>query len=129
MPRSDIPEDVLRFIERRIDSVPHLEALLLLWETPGKEWGDAEVSARVYVGVEQARGVLSDLARSGLITAVAATPERHIYNPAWDDADLMTKVAAAYRRHLVTMSQLIHTKTASQAVQDFARAFQFKSGD
>lgn len=124
MPRSEIPEEVLRFIERRISSVPHLEALLLLWENTTQTWTDTDVAARVYVGPEQARKVLDDLARNGLIAITA--PERYVYNAAWDESQLMQKVATAYRQHLVRMSEAIHAKAASEAVRDFARAFQFK---
>jgi predicted ArsR family transcriptional regulator len=127
MSRNDIPEEVLRFIERRIDSVPHMEALLLLWEAPARQWSDAEIAARVYVSSEQARKVLTDLARSGLIDQSA--PAGFVYNCAWDESNLMKKVAAAYRRHLVHVSGLIHAKSASEAVRDFARAFQFKPED
>lgn len=119
-----VPEEVLRFIERRIDSVPHIEALLLLWENQARQWTDAQIAARVYVSSEQARRILADLARSGLITAVA--PETFVYNPAWDETQLMSKVANAYRGHLVQLSGLIHARSASEAVRDFARAFQFK---
>lgn len=121
----DIPEEVLRFIERRIDSVPHIETLLLLWEDPARSWTGAEIAARVYVSGEQGHRVLLDLARNGLIAAV--TPTSFAYRPDWDEGQLMKKVAAAYRGYLVQISQLIHAKAASEAVRDFARAFQFKS--
>jgi hypothetical protein len=124
MPRSEIPEEVLRFIERRINSVPHLEALLLLWENAAQTWTEADVAARVYVGQEQAREVLLGLARNGLITITASG--RYAYNAAWDESQLMQKIATAYRQHLVRMSESIHAKAASEAVRDFARAFQFK---
>ncbi|HTQ35437.1 MAG TPA: hypothetical protein VMH77_00220 [Steroidobacteraceae bacterium] len=126
MRRGEIPDEVLRFIERRIDSVPHLEALLLLWENPAQSWAAADIAARVYIGTEQAGKVLADLARNGLIMAAPAAAERHVYNSAWDESQLMEKVAAAYRRHIVHVSGLIHAKAASQAVREFARAFQFK---
>jgi len=123
MTREGIPENVLRFIERRIDSVPHMEALLLLWEDSARQWTDAQIAARVYVSDEQARLLLNDLARSGLI---AATPQGFAYNPTWDETPLMGDVARAYREHLVQVSRLIHAKSTSRAVRDFARAFEFK---
>jgi len=127
MRRGEIPEEVLRFIERRIDSVPHLETLLLLWENSARSWGDAEIAARVYISVDQARGVLADLARNGLIAPDTAAPERYTYNAAWDEGKLIEKIAATYRQHLVHLSEVIHAKAASPAVRDFARAFQFKT--
>lgn len=127
MQRADIPDEVLRFIERRIDTVPHMEALLLLWDTPGREWTDAEVAARVYISREHALRVLADLSRSGLVTAM--TPWSYCCNPAADLREIMGKVAAVYREHLVYVSGLIHAKAASDALRDFARAFEFKTED
>lgn len=124
MRRDEIPEEVLRFIEHRIDTVPHMEALLLLWGTPLREWTDAEVSGRVYISRDHALRVLRDLARNELI--VARSPLSFSYNPLWDETQLLPKVARAYREHLVYVSGLIHAKPASDAVRDFARAFKFK---
>jgi hypothetical protein len=126
MRREGIPEEVLRFIERRIDSVPHMEALLLLWESPTRQWTDPEIAARVYISSEQARKVLADLARSGLIIH---SPPGFRYDASWDETQLMGKVAATYRNYLVHVSGLIHAKSASESVRDFARAFQFKPED
>jgi predicted transcriptional regulator len=122
----EYPEEVLRFIERRIASVPHLEALLLLWENPGVSWADTDVATRVYIGREHAQIVLQELAQSGLIAATGDSPGRYSYNPEWDEEQLMEKVATTYRRHLVHVASLIHAKAGSKAVRDFARAFQMK---
>jgi hypothetical protein len=127
MQKSDIPEEVLRFIKHRVDSVPHMEALLLLWESPDREWTDAEVAARVYISREHALRVLGDLSRTGLIRS--ATAFSFSYDTTWDESQLMSSVAKAYREHLVRLSGLIHAKATSDAVRDFARAFQFKVED
>ena len=58
----ELPADVLRFIVERIDSVPHLEALLLLWGSGERRWNEAEVASRVYVPGDTARSVLQALA-------------------------------------------------------------------
>lgn len=130
MEEEQLPPDVLRFIVDRIDSVPHLEALLLLWESAGKGWTEQEIAARVYVGGDTARGVLEALEQRGLIRAEALADEagepRYVYDPAWDESgQLMPKVATTYRRQLVRVAKAIHAK-ASPSVQEFARAFQLK---
>ena len=127
--RTEISQDVLDFIVRRIDSVPHLEALLLLWERPASVWAEEEIAARVYVSPARARTILEDLARNGLIAATPGEPVRHTYNPAWDDRQLMQEIALAYRRHLVQITRFIHTKASPDAVQEFARAFELKKQD
>lgn len=129
MQRADISDDVLDFIARRIDSVPHLEALLLFWEDSAATWTEEEVSKRVYVSPEHSRVILQDLARHGLISASTEHANRYRYEPGWDEAQVMPKVAATYRRHLVRVAGLIHTKASSGAVQEFARAFKFKQKD
>lgn len=126
----DLPADVLRFIVERIDSVPHLEALLLLWESGGRRWTEAEVATRVYVPGDTARGVLQGLASRRLIRAILpgeSSPETtYCYDAAWDEAGVvMPKIAATYRRQLVRVAKVIHAK-ASPSVQEFARAFQLK---
>lgn len=120
---------MLRFLERRIDSVPHLETLLLLWENPAVAWSEADIARRVYVSPEQARGILVDLARHRFIAAAASSPDSYSFDVAWDTEKIMQQVAACYRRQLVHVASLIHAKAASEAVRDFARAFQFKRED
>ncbi|MEO6078875.1 MAG: hypothetical protein ABIQ86_03745 [Steroidobacteraceae bacterium] len=129
MLEGEFPDDVLRFIERRIDSVPHLESLLLLWENPAVAWTESDISARVYVSRDQAQSILRDLARHGLINVTSDVSNRYSYNVAWDELHLMDKVAKTYRKHLVRLAELIHVKAGSEAVRDFARAFKFKTED
>jgi hypothetical protein len=66
------------------------------------------------------------LQRRQLIHADGANPLRYRYNPAWDKTGvLMAQVATEYRRHLVAMATLIHSKAPS-SVREFARAFDLK---
>jgi predicted ArsR family transcriptional regulator len=126
MTPADIPEPVLRFLLDHIDSVPHLETLLLLWENPARSWTAKDVANRVYVSPDKARQVLADLGRRGFIITDTTGDHAFRYDPQWDaEGKLMLAVADTYRRQLVQTANLIHSK-ASTAVRDFARAFQFK---
>ena len=118
-----IPDNVLQFIAERIDSVPQLEALLLLWENTQRSWTDEEVAARIYVSRAVAAQILLSLQRQNLVTSESA---HYQYNPQWDPTgQVMPDVAAAYRRHLVQLATFIHSR-ASTAVREFARAFDLK---
>jgi DNA-binding IclR family transcriptional regulator len=129
MEQGFISDDVVRFIVDKVDSVPHLEALLLLFASTPKSWSAAEIAARTYVSEERARALLQDLSRQRLAQPDADAPERYRYDAAWDVAGTtMRQVAGSYQRHLVRVANLIHSK-ASPAVRDFARAFQFKKKD
>jgi hypothetical protein len=129
MEPGDIPEEVSRFIIERIDTVPHLEALLLLWESSPKSWSVEEIAVRVYVPPARAAQIAQDLVRQRLALSEkedAAAVERYRYEASWDETGMMMqKTVEAYRHHLVRVANLIHSK-ASPAVRDFARAFQFK---
>jgi hypothetical protein len=126
METSDLPEDVLRFLLDGVESVPHLEALLLLWQNPQILWSLDQIATRVYVTPETAAGLLADLMRAGMITTEPGTPESYRFNGSWEEGRvLMPKVATTYGRHLVRVAQLIHSR-ASPGVREFARAFQFK---
>jgi hypothetical protein len=126
MEAPDLPQDVLRFLLDRIESVPHLEALLLLWQAPEQSWSPEQIATRVYVAPETAEVLLEDLSRAGMIAVERGTPACYRYDPAWDaSSQLMPQVAATYGRQLVRVAQLIHSK-ASLGVREFARAFQIK---
>ena len=118
-------KEVDEFILGQIDSVPHLEALLLVWNSRPKTWSAEELARRVYVNREIAGQLLQDLARERLIVAVPGKPETYAYPPQSDERDrLIGLVDAAYRHEIVRVSTMIHSK-ASSAVRDFARAFRF----
>jgi hypothetical protein len=119
-------EEVYRFILNQIDSVPQMEALLLLWENRTKQWSENEIAARLYVGVDVVRNIMQELLRRRMVAASTDSPKLFWYETKPGDGDrLIEAVAATYRRDLVRVSTFIHTK-ASSAVRDFAQAFKFK---
>lgn len=129
MQRIEISDEVLDFLARRIDSVPHLEALLLFWEQPDATWTYADIAARVYVSRDKARDILQDLRRHSFIAASPDVSDGWCYQSAWDEGGLMAKVAESYRRQLVHVAEMIHAKAESSSVHEFARAFKFKQKD
>jgi hypothetical protein len=113
--------DVLRFIADRIDTVPHLEALLLVWESKNSGIGAEELAARIYVSLEASGQILKDLEQRKLVRAAAG---EYLFDARWDTTgEFMARIAATYRRHLIRIATLIHAK-ASPSVREFARAFE-----
>jgi predicted transcriptional regulator len=123
----ELHPDVIRFIEEQIDSVPHLEALLLLWEGSAKHWTVNEIAARLYVTIDKAESILDDLARRQLVRRdLDAGRPRYRYDGIWDEnGEQMGRIAATYQRQLRQVATLIHSRV-STAVRDFARAFRIK---
>jgi len=123
MNSAQIPANVLQFIAERIDTVPQLEALLLLWEDPQHAWSEEDLAGRIYVSRQVAAQTLQALQRQDLVVAESSL---YRYHPQWDPTgEVMPEVAAAYRRHLVQLATFIHSR-ASTAVREFARAFDLK---
>jgi hypothetical protein len=125
MSRDEPAEEVLRFITDQIDTVPHLEALLLLWEGRGRLLSTEQVAAKIYVPIEQAGRILEDLLRRRLVKMGPSATE-YEFDARWDaTGEFMPRLATTYRRHLIRIATTIHAK-ASPAVREFARAFEPK---
>jgi hypothetical protein len=108
--------EIDEFILREMDSVPHLEALLLLWNSRPKVWSAEEMAGALYVQAGEAREILQGLTRRRLAERGAGDVFGYWGNAGEKDA--------LYRRDLVRISRMIHAK-ASPGVRDFADAFRF----
>ena len=120
-----IPDDIARFVIEKIDSVAQLEALLLLRGNREKEWSVEALAARLYIGEEQTAHLLMGLKNQGFAAAKTEPPVFY-YEPVSDELDeLLGRVAAFYAKHLVPITNLIHSKPKPR-VQEFAEAFRFR---
>lgn len=123
MPTEEIPEAVRRLIAERIDSVPELEAILLLRDDPQHEWSAEEAGQRLYVSRTVAAHILEDLGQRGFF---AQSGGGYRYAPESEDlaaaVDLLT---ATYSRHLRAVTLLIHSKPGA-SVRQFAEAFRLR---
>jgi hypothetical protein len=118
--------DPYEFILDHIDSVPHLEALMLFWNSRPVGWTCEEIASRLYAPPEQVLALLRDLVRLHLVQESAAAPAKFSYFPRSEEQnDLMQRVDEAHRRDLVRISTMVHSK-ASSPVREFARAFRFR---
>jgi DNA-binding MarR family transcriptional regulator len=118
-------QDVDRFITEEIDSVPHLEALLLVWRRRPRTWLADDMAQMLYVPRQNAERLLQDLAQRGLVAMTPGEPARYAYESVSSEEDrLLEAIDVTYRRELVRISNMIHSK-APAAVREFARAFRF----
>ena len=119
--------DVDRFIMERIDTVPHLEALLMMWREHPRRWSAETMARRLWVHPEVARAILQDLARDRLAVAVADQAEYH-YRSEPEQDRLLARMNESYRREMIRISNMIHSKPSS-AIREFARAFRLRKRD
>jgi len=123
-PRKENPhrDEVDRFILDQIDSVPHIEALLILWNSRPKAWPVEELAALLYLPQDRTRQILADLEQRSLAISGEVGCS---YNPACPRDHLLAALDQTWRHELVRVSNLIHSK-ASPGVREFARAFRFR---
>lgn len=114
---------IATFIDEHIDSIPELEALLLLHETVPKTWDAASLSQRLYIPQEETEFVLLKLRRMSLV--IGTESQGYYFNHAAPDAPVVVQLAAAYRSHLSAVTRLVHSKP-SAGVREFARSFHIK---
>lgn len=118
-----IPQDVRDFIQRHIDSIAQLEALMLLFKQPGERWTRSKVATHLYISDEQASVALEQLCADALVVSV---DDLYGLN---DDRDagqrtLVERLAVHYSRHLIPVTNLVHGKPS--AARAFAAAFKLR---
>jgi hypothetical protein len=124
-----IPDDIARFILEKVDSVAQLEALLLLHNNSEKQWSVRALAARLYVDEEQTARLLSDLCRQGLAVEIPSKPPLYQYQPSSIQLrQMVDRVAEFYSKHLVPITNLIHSKPKTR-LQQFADAFKFRKDE
>jgi hypothetical protein len=120
MSADQLPPAVRRFIAERIDSIPELEALLLLREYRSRTWTAAEAGERLYVSGTVAAYILAVLEQRGFVSSEG---QGYRYTPGSNEQEgTIDALASAYAHHLVPVTELVHAKP-STSVRYFADAF------
>ena len=121
----ELESEVYSFVFDQIETVPHLEALLLLWNSRPQPWTVENLSRRLYVSTDIVKFLLQDLVNRSLILCVPGSPDGYCYESASIAKDqLLSTLDSTYRRETVRISTMIHSKPSS-SVREFARAFRF----
>jgi len=116
---------VRRLIAERIDSVPELEAILLLRGDGARTWRIDEVGQRLYVSTAVAGHILSTIAARGFC---ARDNEQYRYAPETVElADVVDQLSAAYASDLIGITNMLHAKPGP-SIREFADAFRMRRG-
>ena len=111
---------------RHSNSVPHLEALLLLWRSAPQPFTAAQIAKQLYIPMNQGTAIAEDLQRRGLIAREHGGAGGFFYDMHAEEQNrLMEAVDTIYRRELIRISGIIHSKP-SPGVRAFANAFRFR---
>lgn len=117
--------EVDRFVLDEIDSVPHLEALMLVWNHRPKAWSAEEMSRALYIPKDRAEQILRDLVQRRMLGISSGDLDCYVYQADAQIDAILEATDQVYRKELVRLSTLIHSK-GSQAMREFARAFRFR---
>lgn len=117
-----IPADLRDFIVRYIDSVAHLEALLLLRASPQTSWEVVTMAQRLYITKNQADEVLAQLCIDGLL--VCEDDQYRYASQSIETLAMIDRLAEAYAKHLIPITNMIHGKP--RRIRQFADAFKFR---
>ena len=117
-----VPSDIRVFILAHIDSIVQLEALLLLRANPNELWDGAKTAQRLYVSERECHEALARLCAEGLLSRIEGS---YSYaGIAAERAKMVDRLAEAYARHLIPITNIIHHKP--RRIREFAEAFKFK---
>ena len=117
-----IPAAVREFIDKHIDSIAQLEALLLLRRERALTWDAVAAARRLYISPAEAADVLSRLSAGGFIEH---KDERYRYCCRTPELEaLVDELAASYARQLIPITRLVHSKP--DRIRQFADAFKLR---
>ncbi|HKW14436.1 MAG TPA: hypothetical protein VJS69_08125 [Candidatus Krumholzibacteria bacterium] len=121
-----IPAEVQQFIVKRIDNIAQLETLLIMAGHARESWTVPSLVRRLYISEADTVAVLAHLRAQGLIVAEEGSPPKFRFQPESDDLmGLVSQTAAIYARHLVPVTNLIHSKMTTR-IRQFADAFKLR---
>jgi len=118
-----IPEVVRQLITDRIDSIPELEAILLLRQYRTRLWSVEDAGKRLYVSPTVAAHVVGILTERGFFARI---DEHYQYAPNSPELEAAVDLlAVTYSEHLIAVTNFIHAKP-SASVRLFAQAFRLR---
>jgi hypothetical protein len=124
-----IPAHIRQFIANSIDSIAQLEALLLLRGDAQIGWSVEAVAKRLYISEPEVASLLAKLSNDGLLAASGDAAVLYRYRCSSAERErLVDELAALYVRHLIPVTDLIHSKRKTR-VQAFADAFKVRKKD
>ncbi len=123
MDTSGLPLEITNFLTDYVESIGHLEVILLLHSYPNKEWNAEDLSRELRSNVTSATTKLQQLLAKGLINI--SSSNKFIYSPSAELDLVITRLQGIYLERPVAVVTFIYEKPADK-LKGFADAFKFK---
>ena len=125
-----VPLEVQQFVLDRIGSIAQLEALLIMRNAPDTWWASSSLAERLYISEFACRAELEALKSQGLLLGRQEDIGWQFrYSPSNGELrEFVDRLVYYYSKHLVVISNLIHTKPRTR-IHEFAEAFSLKKKD
>lgn len=126
MPPEPIADDLRRFILTSVPSVPFVEAMLLYMAKPDAALSVDEIARGLYVPRASAAQVVDALHEAQVVAPDPQQGDACRFAPVSPELEeMLRRLADAYARDLIGVTDLIHSRTARRA-QQFADAFRLR---
>lgn len=126
MTTEDLPDEVRSLIARHLESMDHVDALLVLHKAPDRGWTAAEVAAELRVEPKGIGKALEHLDAAGLVARDPSRASAFRYAP---DTPALARACELlldmYNRRPVTLIRALYNRPPS-AVRSFADAFRLR---
>lgn len=107
---SGVSHKLKRFVEEHIESVPQLEALLLLRSEPQREWTATEIAKELYIPEDVAQVIVSDFPHRGFADTLPSNQAIAYRDRDQDTARLIEQLKQTYQDRRVAIVSLIYSK-------------------
>lgn len=122
----NLPEDILHFLNTRIDSIEQLQVLLLLHSNPQRTWTIAEISYEIRSVETSIAKRLNDLYERKVLVKMNETDDLHTFSPFSSDiSTLIQSLAEENRRRPYRIIEAIYSRPA-KSILEFAAAFKLR---
>jgi hypothetical protein len=123
---NDFPVEAEQFLALHIESLPQLEALLLVQQDANRTWSREDFARHLYIGPDICTSLIAGLERRGFIVRDTVDREKFRYRPANEaTARVIAQLAKIYQERRVAVITQIYSKPTKN-VQTFADAFRFR---
>lgn len=113
---SNISDNVKKFIQTYVSSIPYVEAILLIRSDDKKNWSITDVSQRLFIDDKTVEPIIKQLIKAKIIITDPKLSYLYKYSPDNEDIKMVIdELSVCYSAHLVEVTNLIYSNIEQNA--------------